>query len=123
MTARKYNHTVKPYTQIRKETPVQNRYLKAINNDRPDVFYNSRTWRKKRRAILERDNYECQRCKSKGLVSKADTVHHIKELKDHPRLGMTNNNLMSVCFRCHNIIHERFDGKDIEKRIDIPERW
>lgn len=102
---------------------MQRRYLRAINSGRADIFYNSRTWRGKRLEILSRDNYECQRCKKLGRVSKADTVHHVKELGDRPDLGMTNDNLMSVCFRCHNIIHERFDGEDVEPRINIPERW
>lgn len=100
---------------------MEDRYLRAIEKGREDIFYNGRPWRNKRKQILERDNFECQRCKEQGRVSKADTVHHIKELKDNPELGMKDKNLISLCFRCHNIVHERFEGR--EPRVDIPERW
>ena len=100
---------------------MNKKLLQAIKSGREDIFYNSRTWRKKRKQILERDNRECQMCKKEGKVSKADTVHHIKKLKDYPELGMTDENLISVCFNCHNILHERFGEQ--EPRINIPERW
>ena len=100
---------------------MNKKLLQAIQSGREDIFYNSRTWRNKRKQILDRDNNECQICKKEGRVSKADTVHHIKELKDYPELGMTDENLISVCFSCHNIIHERFEGQ--RSKIDIPERW
>lgn len=103
---------------------MDNKLLQAINRGREDIFYNSRTWRKKRKQILARDNFECQRCKKEGRVSKADTVHHIKELKDCPELGLSSANLVSLCFSCHNIIHERFGNqKSRGEKIGIPERW
>lgn len=63
---------------------MNKRLLQVIKGGREDIFYNSRTWRKKRLRILERDNFECQMCKDEGKVSKADTVHHVKELRDYP---------------------------------------
>lgn len=102
---------------------MQSRYLKAISIGREDIFYKSWSWRQKRKQILQRDNFECQRCKSQGRMSKATTVHHKKELKERPDLGMDQDNLTSVCFACHNEIHERFGGAISEPRIDIPEKW
>lgn len=102
---------------------MERRYLRAIESGNTHAFYNSWTWYKKRLGILKRDNHECQRCKKEGLVSRGDIVHHIKELKDRPDLGVTSDNLVTVCHRCHNIIHERFEGEDTLPRIDIPERW
>lgn len=99
------------------------RYLKAIANGQEEAFYKSWTWQMKRLEILERDNNECQRCKKKGRVSKGEVVHHIKELKDRPDLGVTDENLVTVCYQCHNIIHERFEGKKSDKQIKFPERW
>ena len=63
---------------------MNKRLLQVIKGGREDIFYNSRTWRKKRLEILERDNFECQMCKDEGKVSEADTVHHVKELRDYP---------------------------------------
>ena len=104
---------------------MNKKLLQAIQSGREDIFYNSRTWRNKRKQILDRDNNECQICKKEGRVSKADTVHHIKELKDYPELGLDNDNLISVCNSCHNIIHERFEGQKVKNKIniEIPERW
>lgn len=110
--------------KLHKELIVMRKeYLKAIQEGRSDIFYNSWTWRKKRQEIKERDNFECQRCKRKGGVGKGDVVHHIKELKDYPKLGLNDDNLITVCHTCHNIIHERFEGKEVDSRIKIPERW
>ncbi len=103
---------------------MDKKLLQAIKNGREDIFYNSRTWRNKRKQILERDNNECQICKKEGKFKPADTVHHIKELKDYPKLALIDSNLISVCFSCHNIIHERFgEQKSRGEKMGIPERW
>lgn len=103
---------------------MQERHLKAINDDEENIFYKSWAWQKKRLKILERDNWECQRCKVLGRVRKADTVHHIKELKDYPELGMADENLISLCFSCHNFTHARFGERESRGgRMGIPERW
>lgn len=106
-------------------THMNKKLLQAIRKGNTHYFYTSWTWRKKRKQILSRDNHECQECKKKGKFNKADTVHHIKELKEHPELGLIDNNLISLCNVCHNIIHERFAGQEIKNKIkiDIPERW
>lgn len=100
---------------------MNKKLLQAIRNGDTHYFYTSWAWLKKRDEILERDNYECQSCKEEGKYSKADTVHHIKELKDYPKLALTDSNLVSLCYICHNIVHERFEGQ--KPKIDIPERW
>ena len=79
--------------------------LKSINNGREDIFYNSWTWRKKRLEIIDRDNNECQLCKKEGRVGKGEVVHHIKHLKEYPKLGMEDDNLLTVCNHCHNTLH------------------
>ena len=91
----------------------------------PDNFYKTGAWVCKRLEILERDNYECQRCKRNGGYSRATTVHHIKHLKTHPELALVDDNLESLCGACHNIEHpERLKTPEISKREEItPERW
>lgn len=97
--------------------------LKAVKNGNVSKFYKSRTWRKKRRQILERDNFECQMCKKEGKVSKGNTVHHIKHLKDFPELGLTDENLITLCYAHHNEVHLEKRGAGKAKAAEIPERW
>lgn len=107
---------------------MDKKLLQAIENGREDIFYNSRTWRKKRLEILERDKYECQMCKELGRVGKGETVHHIKHLKDRPDLGLADSNLITVCYAHHNELHPekqrqgKAKGKDKDKFVN-EERW
>ena len=61
------------------------RELKAVNIRRyktnNDAFYRSKEWRVLRVQALERDNYLCVECKKRGIITPADTVHHIKPLR------------------------------------------
>lgn len=77
----------------------------------PVVFYNSRRWHAKRRAILRRDKYMCQICKRYGRLVPATIVHHIKELDQYPELALTDSNLESVCLACHNRLHPEKGGR------------
>lgn len=65
-------------------------------------FYNSKAWRSKREYILVRDNYTCQEClKHNKTIKAAVEVHHIIKVKDNINLALDNNNLISLCTRCH----------------------
>ena len=99
-------------------------------------FYKSPPWRRKREEILKRDNYECQECKKQGKVSidynrfKVDTSHqrkhkyldvdHIEELQDRPDLALADSNLITLCIKCHNKKHDRYQKK-VKQWND--ERW
>lgn len=88
-------------------------------------FYWSARWKRKRDEILRRDHYECQACRKRieaaakegttlhgydARIHRAVCVHHIKELKDFPDLALDDDNLVSLCHRCHDRIH----GRDAE---------
>lgn len=47
-------------------------------------------------------------------------VHHIKELKDYPHLGLDLDNLVLLSHLAHEIVHERY-GKD--NKLVTDERW
>lgn len=96
--------------------------IELIKLSKEKTFYNSAVWISKRSEILKRDNNECQRCKIKGKYSKAETVHHIKHLKDYPELAIEDDNLISLCNVCHNIVHPE-KLKIIKKEIVSEERW
>jgi len=82
-------------------------------------FYKSSKWRKKREAILRRDNYLCQECKRYGKTTPAQTVHHIYPLERYPELALVSVNLVSLCNECHEQMHDRLTGE----LTPAGERW
>jgi len=96
--------------------------VKLIQSGNLMKFYKGREWMSLRREALQRDNNECQQCKSRGKYRRADCVHHIKEVKTHPALALTLDNLLCLCNTCHNEIHERLDKVKAPKFFS-EERW
>mgnify|MGYP003205944186 CR=1 FL=1 len=75
------------------------------------AFYNSSAWKHKRMQILDRDHYECQDCRKRikdaaasgtqligrdRKIWRAEEVHHIQELKEHPELGLDGKSMYAV---------------------------
>lgn len=88
------------------------------------TFYKSTVWKHKRREVLRRDNYECQKHKRKGLYARAETVHHIKHLRGRPDLALIDGNLISVCNSCHCELHpEKLKPVNPKKKFKNVERW
>lgn len=103
------------------------------------AFYNSGAWKHKRIEILERDRYECRDCRKRmenaakegeiltGWERKiwpAEAVHHMKELKEHPEFGLDDDNLISLCARCHNLRHGRNPKKFVKRKKRLTEeKW
>ena len=92
----------------------------ALTKEQRRTFYNSMAWRGKRSEVMQRDHFECQRCKRLGKVTIDEleikknnrkkiklVVHHIKELADHPEYALDSDNLETLCVECHNEIHDR----------------
>ncbi|MBC1247336.1 HNH endonuclease [Listeria booriae] len=88
-------------------------------------FYKTKEWKTLREIALKRDNYECQRCKKRGLYAKADCVHHVQYVKSVPTLALTLANLESLCNPCHNKEHNRLPNqkKAKSKRFVSEESW
>lgn len=70
-------------------------------------FYHSSAWRRVRKVVLQRDSYICQHCKAQGKLTPATEVHHIKELEDFPDVALEVTNLISLCWRCHELTKQR----------------
>lgn len=104
---------------------IKTERVKELIADDPHRFYNSTAWKKKRQEILERDNHECQHCKAEGKFSnQCLQVHHIKELEDYPSLALDNDNLITICNRHHNLVHDKGRKFRRNKKEPItPERW
>lgn len=91
--------------------------MKNEKQKKKEPFYGSREWIALRRVALDRDKYICQICLRDNRLRRADTVHHIKPIKDYPELALDLNNLLSVCNICHNKLHSR--RRKIKKSDDI----
>jgi len=78
-------------------------------------FYKSKQWKKKREAILRRDEYLCQECKRYGKTTPATVVHHIFPLEKYPELRLNDKNLISLCYRCHEQMHNKMTDELTEK--------
>lgn len=65
-------------------------------------FYNSKSWKNVRQAILTRDIY-CQRCKALYNYYTTDNleVHHICKIATHWDERLNPNNLICLCKTCH----------------------
>ena len=97
--------------------------IKLIQSNNLMKFYKSKAWLTLRKKALKRDNFECQMCKRKGMYHKAENVHHIKEVNLFPRLALVLDNLMSLCIRCHNEVHDRLDQQQKKPKFINEERW
>lgn len=99
-----------------------------IQNDNLVVFYVSSIWKKTKKEVLIEQHYECQECLKKGILTRADTVHHINYVRNRPDLalsktyidsnGIERMNLEAICFECHNRVHNRFTKKE-----PLTEEW
>lgn len=113
-------------TRTRKEGSPKAKYMYR----KTKTLYLSRDWRRKRKQILAKDKYECQKCNAKGFYSRATCVHHVKHLEDNPELaledfytdehGRQHRQLLSLCDACHKEEHkEQYSSKPLL----TPERW
>lgn len=78
-------------------------------------FYKSKEFRELQRDVLKEQHNECQICKQRGVITRADTVHHNQYVRTHPELALSKTyvvggkeyrNLIAVCKSCHNKIHK-----------------
>lgn len=90
---------------------------KLIADDRLDIFYNSRYWRRLALKVKRAQKNECQCCKARGRYAQAKIVHHVQHLRDRPDLaysrfyldeqGNKHRQLVALCFPCHEEAHGR----------------
>ena len=85
-------------------------------------FHKSKAWLSKREKILRRDEYLCQECKRYGKTTAANTVHHIYPIALRPSLRLLSVNLISLCPKCHNEMHDRVTDELTAKGLKWVER-
>jgi len=94
-----------------------------IKNDDVIKFYHTKEWRKVRAERLRLDHHECQVCKVQGRHTHADTVHHIKHVRDYPLQALNLNNTETICRVHHNIEHPEKLEQFHKDKFKNAERW
>lgn len=61
----------------------------------------------------------CRECKRFGKSVLAATVHHIKPLDQRPDFKLANDNLLSLCKKCHDKMHDRTN----DQLTKVGEEW
>lgn len=96
---------------IKKTKKQRKTETNAYDSERRKI-YASQRW-KTLRGIKIHNSPLCEICEEKGLVVPAEDVHHIVSFMstDDPckryDLAYDYDNLMSICKRCHQRIHNR----------------
>lgn len=78
------------------------------------AFYNSRTWRKLRKFVLDK-NPLCVECERKGLVTVASVGDHIIPI-NQGGAPLDETNIQPLCKKCHDSKSGR-EGKKTKKLL------
>lgn len=90
-------------------------YKKYREDSKEQSFYSSTAWRLKREKIKYIDNGYCLLCLDKGILKAMDTTHHIVELKEDWIKRFDEENLISLCESCHQVVHNKYKTSDKEQ--------
>lgn len=104
-----------------------------IREGKVEKFYQTKEWKDIRTEVLEEHCYECQECLKQGRYTRATCVHHVNELKDRPDLalskyyvdhkGVKHKQLLPLCNKCHNIVHDKLRSFLEGNKFTNVERW
>lgn len=90
--------------------------MRSIDNH----FYEQKKWKKVRAAYISKHGL-CERCLKKGIYEPAVIVHHREHLNadnvKNPKIAYGEQNLESLCFKCHQTEH--FGSKDERRRYSF----
>lgn len=119
--------------RIPKDIPLATYIRQLIKADRIELFYLSDDWKELRLDVLEELHYECSECLKKGEYTRADCVHHVNEVRVRPDLalsrfyiddeGKQRRQLVPLCNKCHNIVHDKLGKHRDNNRFTNEERW
>lgn len=69
-------------------------------------FYNTSDWKDTRLGVFKRDRWMCFVCGEKGGFVNAHHIIPVAFLETRPSLLLDKTNLVTLCRRCHNWVHE-----------------
>ena len=99
----------------------QDKPLATYGNMSKD-FYHTKAWKRMRKAVLNRDGFQCQESKRYGKFVPADVVHHAFPVEDYPQYRLEAWNLISVSNKIHNQLHDRNTNELTDKGKELMER-
>jgi hypothetical protein len=82
-----------------------------MQHKKADPFYKTARWEHVRDIALRRDGYKCKYCEISGKIVQAQCVHHIFPREDFPEYRYELWNMISLCNRCHNEMHDHFGDR------------
>lgn len=92
-------------------------YDKYRRDKKSAAFYNSQPWKSTSANVRVRDHHMCQLCLINKQFKTVDVVHHIKELRNYPRLALVKSNLISLCAGCHRHVHVEYDKGNKQRKV------
>ena len=93
--------------------------FKSIRNTKADKFRNTSKWRRKREEIKKRDCYLCRYCfdiEHKVTTTRL-SVHHIEPLETAYNRRLDDDNLITLCDKCHKNAEIEDIDKSLLKRL------
>ena len=96
--------------------PADRRY-NARRDPKYTAFYRGAAWKKLARARIQADGYKCKICG--GWATEVDHIVPIQTADGWER-RFDWDNLQSLCVRCHNAKHDRFQKKNKRTRSSQP---
>ena len=101
------------YAKNKHEMRVKAKIYRDNNKEQTRETWNRVMFSGKKNEVLERDNWECQKCgmsqeQSILLFGRVLSIHHIDDKGVNASPGEKNNdidNLITMCMRCHKIFH------------------
>ncbi len=121
------------YMKIPTDITLATYIRRLIAEDKVEQFYYSEDWKELRQEVLDELYHECQECLKKGEYTKAVCVHHHNEVRQRPDLalskyyidndGKKKRNLIPLCNKCHNLIHEKLIKWQQKNKFVNEEKW
>ena len=82
------------------------------DNKEYSSFYNTTHWNRMSKYIRSKYNGLCLVCYVRyKIMNGANVVHHIIELKEDYSKRLEEDNLITLCHSCHNILHSNYTEK------------
>ncbi|MDK0934304.1 HNH endonuclease signature motif containing protein [Clostridium perfringens] len=108
---------IKVGTKCERCTKETYRQYKHYRKDkREQQFYANNQWKTLSEIIKRRYLGMCLNCWDKGIIEMCTTTHHIVELKEDWNRRLDKDNLIPLCTRCHQKIHNEYkNNKAIEQ--------
>lgn len=76
----------------------------GIREDKNSVFRRTNRWKRKSIQIMQRDLYLCRYCLACGEIRHSTlSVHHIVPLSEDFDKRLDDENLITLCDRCHKL--------------------